>query len=121
MKTLFLGAALLISIASFAQPKTSKTPSLRLIRNATLVIEYAGKKILVDPMLSSKGAFESFAGVEINPTVELKMPVYEIVEGVDLVLVTHTHVDHFDNLIEVYVLSLQLISLCFFDALVAKF
>ncbi|MCF2493437.1 MULTISPECIES: MBL fold metallo-hydrolase [Dyadobacter] len=96
MKTLFLGAALLVSIASFAQPKTSKTPSLRLIRNATLVIEYAGKKILVDPMLSSKGAFESFAGVEKNPTVELKMPVKEIVEGVDLVLVTHTHVDHFD-------------------------
>jgi L-ascorbate metabolism protein UlaG (beta-lactamase superfamily) len=96
MKKVLLGAALLISIMSFAQPKTNKKPTLRLIRNATLVIEYAGKKILVDPMLSSKGAFESFAGVEKNPTVELKMPVKEIVDGVDLVLVTHSHVDHFD-------------------------
>jgi len=96
MKTILLGAALLLSIMSFAQPKTNKNPTLRLIRNATLVIEYGGKKILIDPMLSSKGAFESFAGIEKNPTVELKMPVQEIVDGVDLVLVTHTHVDHFD-------------------------
>lgn len=96
MKTLFLGAALLISITSFAQSKTKQQPTLRLIRNATLVIDYAGKKILVDPMLSSRGAFQSFAGIEKNPTVELKMPVKEIVDGVDLVLVTHTHPDHFD-------------------------
>ena len=96
MKKLLVVAALLVSITSFAQPKTNKKPTLQLIRNATLVIEYAGKKILVDPMLSSKGAFQSFAGIEKNPTVELKMPVKEIVDGVDLVLVTHTHVDHFD-------------------------
>jgi L-ascorbate metabolism protein UlaG (beta-lactamase superfamily) len=96
MKTVLLGAALLISIVSFGQPKTNKKPTLRLIRNATLVIEYAGKKILVDPMLSSKGAFESFAGIEKNPTVELKMSVKEIFDEVDMVLVTHTHVDHFD-------------------------
>lgn len=32
-----------------------------------------------------------------NPTVELKMPVEEIVKDVDLVIVTHTHEDHFDK------------------------
>ncbi|MCF2443368.1 MBL fold metallo-hydrolase [Dyadobacter sp. CY345] len=96
MKKVLLAAALLISIASFSQPETGKKPTLQLIRNATLVIEYAGKKILVDPMLSSRGAFESFAGIEKNPTVDLKIPVKEIIDGVDLVLVTHTHVDHFD-------------------------
>jgi len=96
MRKALLGLSLLISATSFAQQKTAQQATIRLIRNATLVIEYAGKKILVDPMLSSKGALESFAGIEKNPTVELKLPVSEIVDGVDLVLVTHTHVDHFD-------------------------
>jgi L-ascorbate metabolism protein UlaG (beta-lactamase superfamily) len=76
---------------SFAQP------SIRLIRNATLVVEYAGQKILVDPMFSTKGTLESWGGVERNPTVELTMPVAEIIQNLDLVLVTHTHADHFDE------------------------
>lgn len=96
MKKVLLGVALLISIASFGQSRTDKTPTLQLIRNATLVIEYAGKKILVDPMFSPKGALQSFAGIAKNPTVDLKMPIKEIVDGLDLVLVTHTHPDHFD-------------------------
>lgn len=96
MKKLLLGVAVLLLISSSVQSQTNKKPTLRLVRNATLIIEYAGKSILVDPMLSSKGAFMSFAGIENNPTVELKMPVKEIVDGVDLVLVTHTHIDHFD-------------------------
>ena len=68
---------------------------IQLIRNATLKVEYAGKTILVDPMLSSRGSFESFAGIEKNPIVDLPMPVEEVLEGVDMVLVTHTHEDHF--------------------------
>jgi L-ascorbate metabolism protein UlaG (beta-lactamase superfamily) len=32
------------------------------LRNATLIIEYAGKKFLVDPMLAEKGAFPGFEG-----------------------------------------------------------
>lgn len=97
MKKVLLSFAMLLSITTFAQRKTDTKPTLQLIRNATLVIEYAGKKILVDPMLSPKGAFESFAGIAKNPTVELIRPVEEIVNGVDLVLVTHTHPDHFDK------------------------
>ena len=27
------------------------------IRNATIVVEYAGKKFLIDPMLAEKGAY----------------------------------------------------------------
>ena len=30
------------------------------IRNATAVIEYGGKRILIDPMLSDKGSFDPF-------------------------------------------------------------
>jgi len=28
------------------------------LRNATLIIEYAGKKFLIDPMLAEKGLFQ---------------------------------------------------------------
>ena len=31
--------------------------SIQLIRNATLVFNYAGKKILIDPMLAKKGIY----------------------------------------------------------------
>lgn len=70
--------------------------SIQLIRNATLVINYAGKKILIDPFLAAKGAYDPFAGGERNPTVDLPVPVEEIIRDIDLVLVTHTHLDHFD-------------------------
>jgi L-ascorbate metabolism protein UlaG (beta-lactamase superfamily) len=71
--------------------------SIQLIRNATLVIQYAGKKILVDPMFFPKDSFNPFAGKAKNPTVELTIPVDDIIKDVDLVLVTHTHTDHFDQ------------------------
>ncbi|MCD0477756.1 MBL fold metallo-hydrolase [Chryseobacterium sp. LC2016-29] len=48
-------------------------------------------------MLSPKGAIDSWAGIQKNPTVELTMPVEEIVKDIDLVIVTHTHEDHFDK------------------------
>jgi L-ascorbate metabolism protein UlaG (beta-lactamase superfamily) len=98
MRKLILFLALLVpATITFAQRNMSNKPSIQLIRNATLVIEYNGKKILVDPMLSPKGAIESWAGIETNPTVELKMPVKGIVDNLDLVIVTHTHDDHFDK------------------------
>ena len=68
----------------------------QLIRNATLRLEYAGITMLIDPMLGSKGAFQSFAGIEDNPTVDLPIPVSEVLAGVDLTLVSHLHQDHFD-------------------------
>jgi L-ascorbate metabolism protein UlaG (beta-lactamase superfamily) len=98
MKRVLLAVVLSLSTTlSFAQRQPDATPRVRLIRNATLVVEYAGQKILVDPMLSAKGAIESWGGVERNPTVELTMPVAEIIQNLDLVVVTHTHADHFDE------------------------
>ncbi|UFH34675.1 MBL fold metallo-hydrolase [Flavobacterium acetivorans] len=98
MKKVILAVALTLSAAlSFGQTNSNTKPTLQLVRNATLLIEYGGKKILVDPMLSPKGAIDSWAGIQKNPTVDLKMPVNEIVKDVDLVLVTHTHDDHFDK------------------------
>jgi L-ascorbate metabolism protein UlaG (beta-lactamase superfamily) len=73
---------------------------LTQIRNATLKVEYAGKKFLIDPMLSGKGGFPGFPGTVnsqiANPTVELPMPMSEIL-NVDAVIVTHTHQDHWDD------------------------
>lgn len=35
--------------------------------------------------------------IQTTPTVDLILPVNEIVKDVDLVMVTHTHDDHFDE------------------------
>lgn len=96
-KVLLLLAITLSTTLLFAQTNSVTKPTIQLVRNATLLIEYNGKKILVDPMLSPKGAIESWAGIERNPTIELKIPVENIVKDVDLVIVTHTHEDHFDK------------------------
>lgn len=96
-KVLLVFAITLYTTLSFAQTNLGTNPTIQLVRNATLLIEYGGKQILVDPMLSPKGAIESWAGIQRNPTVDLKMPVEEIIKDVDLVMVTHTHDDHFDK------------------------
>ncbi|EMY1073323.1 MBL fold metallo-hydrolase [Salmonella enterica] len=69
------------------------------IRNATAIIHYAGKKILIDPMLSVKGSFPGFPMTLNNhlrnPLVDLPMSVSDII-NVDAIIVTHTHEDHWD-------------------------
>jgi len=70
---------------------------IQLIRNATMKITYAGKTILTDPMLSSKDELDPFAGISRNPTIELPFQMEEIVKGVEGVMVTHCHPDHFNK------------------------
>jgi L-ascorbate metabolism protein UlaG (beta-lactamase superfamily) len=72
---------------------------LRLIRHATLRLEVDGRHLLVDPMLDPAGArppVEDTENDRRNPLVELPEPPEVVVEGVDAVLVTHLHQDHFD-------------------------
>ena len=75
--------------------------SYRLIRNATTIFEYGGKKFLIDPMLAKKGAYPGFehsANSHLrNPLVELPMRVEDILKGVEAVILTHTHLDHWDE------------------------
>ena len=71
---------------------------LRLIRNATLRINYANKEFVIDPSLMPKYTIESFAGVSRNPLVDLPCPPEEVVEGIDMVIVSHLHPDHIDPL-----------------------
>lgn len=70
--------------------------NIQLIRNATIKLQYAGSTYLIDPYLASKNTQPSFAGKSANPTVNLPFPVSEILSGVDYVLVSHLHPDHFD-------------------------
>lgn len=69
----------------------------QLIRNATVKLKYGDIAILIDPMLGNKHSFGSFAGIEDNPTVDLPVPVSEVLANVDLVIISHLHEDHFDT------------------------
>ncbi|MFZ7821815.1 MBL fold metallo-hydrolase [Priestia sp. 40] len=71
------------------------------IRNATLLVEYGGKTFLIDPMLAEKGTYPPFPNSirqdQNNPLVSLPLSVEEIIEGIDAVILTHLHLDHFDD------------------------
>ncbi len=73
---------------------------LTQIRNATLKLDYAGVRFLIDPMLSHKEAWPGFPGTARshlrNPMVSLPVSVEELLD-VDVIIVTHTHQDHWDE------------------------
>jgi len=70
------------------------------VRNATMIIEAAGLRILVDPMLGAKGSGGAAPTIvenkNRNPLVDLKTPLAELLD-VDAVIVTHSHPDHWDE------------------------
>ncbi|CAB3831726.1 hypothetical protein LMG26686_00971 [Achromobacter mucicolens] len=94
-------AALAQAPMAQASAATSKLVKLQQIRNATVKITYAGTTFLVDPMLSKKGTYPGFEKTyrsELrNPLVDLPMSVQDVIAGVDAVIVTHTHLDHWDD------------------------
>lgn len=70
------------------------------IRNATLLVEYAHHRFLIDPFFAEKGSmppFENTTNQHLNnPLEELPMPVEQLLK-VDAVFLTHLHPDHFDE------------------------
>jgi L-ascorbate metabolism protein UlaG (beta-lactamase superfamily) len=73
---------------------------LTLVRNATVILELRGTRILVDPMLDDAGArppIPNTANPLRNPTVPLPVPAEDVVRGIDAVIVTHRHRDHLDR------------------------
>ncbi len=73
---------------------------LTLLRNATLLLELDGRRILVEPMLDEAGArppVENTPNARRNPLVPLPLPAEEVVRGLDAAIVTHLHEDHFDE------------------------
>src|SRR5690625_298259 len=73
---------------------------IQFIQNATLVLNYAGKRLLMDPMFAEKGAYPGFPGTansELrNPLVEMPVEPESLID-VDAVLVSHLHPDHWDK------------------------
>ena len=73
---------------------------IQLIRHATLRIKIDELNLLVDPMLSDKDAMtpiQDSSDDRRNPLVPLPVPMDEILQGINAVLITHTHRDHWDD------------------------
>lgn len=74
---------------------------LRQVRNATVKISYGGTTFLIDPMLAKKGTYPGFENTYRsnlrNPLVDLTESPTKVIAGVDAVIVTHTHLDHWDD------------------------
>jgi L-ascorbate metabolism protein UlaG (beta-lactamase superfamily) len=75
---------------------------IRLLRHATLVLTIRDLTILVDPMFSPPEAMDPVANAgnqRRNPMVPLPISddeLQRVLGGVDAVIVTHTHFDHWD-------------------------
>lgn len=95
-----VGAATLASASPLLANTAKKTAKLTQVRNATLLLDYAGSKFLIDPLFAEKGAFPGFPGSASsqfsNPLVALPLPVAQLLD-VDAVIVTHLHIDHWDD------------------------
>ena len=89
------------SASTGANAAAAKTVQIQQIRNATSKITYGDTTFLIDPMLAKKGTYPGFEGTyrsELrNPLVDLPMPIAEVLKDVDAVIVTHTHLDHWDD------------------------
>lgn len=83
------------------QRDTSKVTHIQEIRNATIKVTYADTTFLVDPMFAKKGFYEGFPNTYRsylrNPLVDLPIQPETILEGVDAIIITHTHLDHWDD------------------------
>lgn len=70
-----------------------------LLRNATALLEYGGKRLLIDPSLDPAGArpaIPNTANQRPNPLVDLPGGWQQLIADLDGCLVTHLHQDHFD-------------------------
>lgn len=84
-----------------ANPEAAHKLNLQQVRNATVKITYGDTTFLIDPMLAKKGAYPGFENTYRsnlrNPLVDLTESPEQVIAGVDAVIVTHTHLDHWDD------------------------
>jgi len=72
---------------------------LTLVRHATIIVELAGTRILIDPAFDPAGSqppVDQTPNPVPNPLVGLPASPEDLVRGVDAVIVTHLHQDHLD-------------------------
>jgi L-ascorbate metabolism protein UlaG (beta-lactamase superfamily) len=93
-------AAIATALAATVGTAAAQAVNFQQIRNATIKVEYAGTTFLVDPMLAPRGAWPGFEGTVNshlrNPLVDLPVPLADVLKA-DAVIVTHTHLDHWDD------------------------
>ncbi|WP_443691540.1 MBL fold metallo-hydrolase [Pseudomonas protegens] len=109
-RTLPLALSIACSVAATSACAGSNTPNaadashkvdLQQVRNATVKISYGGTTFLIDPMLAKKGTYPGFENTYRsnlrNPLVDLTESPTKVIAGIDAVIVTHTHLDHWDD------------------------
>lgn len=75
---------------------------LHQIRNATMIIEYSDKRVLIDPMFAGAGAND---GSDMDmPIIDKPWPLHDLpispkdlIKNIDAVIITHLNIDHFDK------------------------
>lgn len=75
---------------------------IKLIRSATISLQYSGHSILIDPYFADQYSQPSYAEKSKNPLVGLPLSLAEIMAGIDTVIVSHLHSDHFDPVAQNY-------------------
>ncbi len=102
-KTFF---TILMSLTMLASSASAKV-TYEHIRNATGKLTYNETTFLIDPMLAEKGrypGFEDCFNPELrNPLIELAESKESILENVDAVIVSHTHLDHWDEVAQQFI------------------
>lgn len=98
---LALGLTFFANTAFAVEPQNDTGMTVQLIRNATVKVSYGDTTFLVDPMLAEPGTYPGFPGTYrselLNPLTPLPLSAEEIIKGVDAVILTHTHLDHWDE------------------------
>ncbi len=91
----------LLALGSLMAATAHAEISYQHIRNATAKIHYGNATFLVDPYLAPKGSYAGFEGTvnsqKRNPLINMNKSVSDVLKGVDAVIVTHTHADHWDE------------------------
>ncbi len=94
-----IGLAVTGGTGALGGAQSETATRVRLIRHATCVIHYGGRTLALDPMLGDAGVMPPIArspNPRPNPLVPLPLPAADVLTGVEAVLVTHTHSDHWD-------------------------
>ncbi|MBM0141519.1 MBL fold metallo-hydrolase [Pseudomonas cannabina] len=94
-------AATTPALAGTSVLEASHKVNVQQVRNATVKISYGGTTFLIDPMLAKKGTYPGFENTYRsnlrNPLIDLTESPTEVIAGIDAVIVTHTHLDHWDD------------------------